>query len=221
MVDLLGGRLEWEVLNQFGPGYDNNHRCFQERVGSNMWDQEMPGSLDGGREIFSHKYFGVDESSVCNKNFLSQFGKYPCSFTNGQQNSGSIYSENGRDQIPAIIENNEGDLEVLSSEENFCNSRVSPGFRECGSRQAVSQFQGQQRLASEGECVFEVEHNLGLFHTRLFCQSTQHNTQLERYISWKADPFAVWIYAFQRTSTEEGLYLFPPFSIIPRCRLKL
>ena len=49
---------------------------------------------------------------------------------------------------------------------------------------------------------------------------SRHNAQLPKYVSWKQDPFSVGIDAFQRSWRVDGLNLFPPFAMIPRCLQK-
>ena len=47
------------------------------------------------------------------------------------------------------------------------------------------------------------------------------NTQLPRYVSWKPDPDADVVDAFSLRCCNEFCYLFPPFSLISRCLLKI
>ena len=51
--------------------------------------------------------------------------------------------------------------------------------------------------------------------------ANRHNSQLKRYISWKPDPYAEAVDAFQLSWKDLGAYLFPPFSLIPRCLAKV
>ena len=56
--------------------------------------------------------------------------------------------------------------------------------------------------------------DIDLFATRL-------NKQIERYISWRPDPFAEKIDAFSCTWNPESYYIFPPFSIISKVICKI
>ena len=69
------------------------------------------------------------------------------------------------------------------------------------------------------EIFRDMNQKMGPFMLDLF--ASRHNAQLNRYISWRPDPFSVGVDAFQRSWKEEGLYLFPPFAMIPRCPLKI
>lgn len=52
--------------------------------------------------------------------------------------------------------------------------------------------------------------------------ATRLNNQIETYISWKPDPFAMAVDAFQVSWREiQGGYAFPPFCLIGRCLQKL
>ena len=70
------------------------------------------------------------------------------------------------------------------------------------------------------ECVFhQLNSRWGPFKLDMF--ASRHNTQLEHYVSWYPDPYALAVDAFQQPWNEEGLYLFPPFAMIPRCLMKV
>ncbi|MEW8547756.1 MAG: DNA N-6-adenine-methyltransferase [Candidatus Thiodiazotropha sp.] len=70
------------------------------------------------------------------------------------------------------------------------------------------------------ESVFQqLNRRWGPFKLDLF--ASRHNAQLQKYVSWFPDPFALEVDAFQRQWKEEGLYLFPPFAMIPRCLMKV
>ena len=68
--------------------------------------------------------------------------------------------------------------------------------------------------------LFKAINNLwGPLHIDLF--ASRHNSQLKRYVSWRPDPFAESVDAFLREWTQLGAYMFPPFSMIPRCLSKV
>ncbi|MCG7869237.1 MAG: hypothetical protein JAY74_23055 [Candidatus Thiodiazotropha taylori] len=70
------------------------------------------------------------------------------------------------------------------------------------------------------KCVFQQLNSWwGPFKLDLF--ASRHNTQLEQYVSWYPDPYAQAVDAFQQPWKMEGLYLFPPFAMIPRCLMKV
>ena len=56
--------------------------------------------------------------------------------------------------------------------------------------------------------------NIDLFATRI-------NKQLEVYCSWKPDPGCAFVDAFSIDWSKFNIYVFPPFSIIPRCIQKI
>ena len=68
--------------------------------------------------------------------------------------------------------------------------------------------------------VFQkVCHVFGTPDLDLFASRINH--QLERYVSWRPDPHALSIDAFQLNWSHTYLYAFPPFSILPRLFKKL
>ncbi|XP_074643979.1 uncharacterized protein LOC141900830 [Tubulanus polymorphus] len=64
-----------------------------------------------------------------------------------------------------------------------------------------------------------VEQVLGVMEIDLF--ASKHNTQKEKYVSWKADPGAMAFDAFALHCGQLNAYLFPPFCLISRCLYKI
>ena len=64
--------------------------------------------------------------------------------------------------------------------------------------------------------VFEtLEQQLGPFSIDLFASRTNH--QLPTYCSWRPDPMAWAVDALSIPWAKQNSYMFPPFSLIPRC----
>ncbi|KAG0432867.1 hypothetical protein HPB47_020446 [Ixodes persulcatus] len=59
----------------------------------------------------------------------------------------------------------------------------------------------------------------GPVHTDLFADFSNH--QVRHYYSWKPDPQAAAVDALSQDWTGQGLYAFPPFSLVSRCIAKL
>lgn len=59
----------------------------------------------------------------------------------------------------------------------------------------------------------------GPVHTDLFADFS--NYQVRHYYSWKPDPLAAAVDALSQDWTGQGLYAFPPFSLVSRCIAKL
>ncbi|CAN7946271.1 unnamed protein product, partial [Ixodes hexagonus] len=59
----------------------------------------------------------------------------------------------------------------------------------------------------------------GPIHTDLFADFS--NYQVRHYYSWKPDPLAAAVDALSQDWTGQGLYAFPPFSLVSRCIAKL
>ena len=85
---------------------------------------------------------------------------------------------------------------------------------------------GESRtLQSSGEWMLErsichrVMQALGPCSVDLF--ATRLNNQLERYVSWRPDPFAIATDTFTIPWQEEVGYAFPPFALIGRCLQKV
>ena len=64
-----------------------------------------------------------------------------------------------------------------------------------------------------------IEDKLGPFSIDLFASRTNH--QLPTYCSWRPDPAAMAIDGLSITWRRHHPYMFPPFSLIPRCLEKL
>jgi len=64
--------------------------------------------------------------------------------------------------------------------------------------------------------VFNKINNIwGPLSLDLFASRT--NSQLYRYVSWKPDPYALYIDAFTGIWNNEYFFAFPPFSLIGSC----
>ncbi|EEC01214.1 hypothetical protein IscW_ISCW000383 [Ixodes scapularis] len=59
----------------------------------------------------------------------------------------------------------------------------------------------------------------GPVHMDLFADFSNH--QVRHYYSWKPDPQAAAVDALSHDGTGQGLYAFPPFSLVSRCIAKL
>lgn len=69
------------------------------------------------------------------------------------------------------------------------------------------------------EIFMLLEEALGLFSIDLFTSRT--NTQLPVYCSWRPDPGAIAVDAFSISWKDHYPYIFPPFTLIPRCLNKI
>jgi len=65
----------------------------------------------------------------------------------------------------------------------------------------------------------KINHRWGPLTIDLFASRT--NSQLYRYVSWKPDPYALYIDAFTGIWNNELFYAFPPFSMIGSCLQKI
>jgi hypothetical protein len=84
----------------------------------------------------------------------------------------------------------------------------------------------ENTLADKESCVFH-DNTEWMLHYTIFKKikkisevflSGKHrlNAKLPKYISWKPDPGALFVDAFQLCQTELKCYAFPPFSVIDR-----
>lgn len=71
-----------------------------------------------------------------------------------------------------------------------------------------------EKAVFEKICSIFERPDIDLFATRI-------NAQLEKYISWKPDPFALYVDAFTVSWNQFYFYAFPPFSLIIKCLNKI
>ena len=103
--------------------------------------------------------------------------------------------------------------------EIFLSAEYLPGSLNCEADWQSRNFHDSSDWRLKVSVFKSLSQTLGPFSLDLF--ASRHNAQLQKYVSWRPDPFSVGVDAFQLTWREEGLYLFPPFAMIPRCLLKI
>ena len=103
--------------------------------------------------------------------------------------------------------------------EIFLSAEYLPGSLNCEADWQSRNFHDSSDWRLKVSVFKSLSQSLGPFSLDLF--ASRHNAQLPKYVSWRPDPFSVGVDAFQLTWREEGLSLFPPFAMIPRCLLKI
>ena len=103
--------------------------------------------------------------------------------------------------------------------EIFLTAEYLPGSLNTEADWQSRNFQDSSDWRLKVSVFKDLDRVLGPFCLDIF--ASRHNAQTPRYVSWRQDPFSVGVDAFQRNWKEEGLYMFPPFAMIPRCLQKI
>ena len=209
---------ERETHSYPSSGHNNGHRCEPNRLGSNLPGPINQGFLERGGESRAHQCSGTP-GSVLGDQRLYQQERGPHTDQIRQQDDSGPHQQDGGTKSAHLVMitkllwgyclNHKLLITAvyLPGKENICADRLS---REQPDSSDWKLDTGVFSLISKkwGPCL------LDLFASRW-------NTQLPRFVSWRADPEATSVDAFQVKWNEGLLYTFPPFCLISRCLAKM
>ena len=217
MVEFPSRAVERENFSLSESRPRDHLRCLKKRMGGGMWIAEDTGVVERDRKDLAHKCSGAPSSEFCSEKFLEGPGSSSCTFEDRQLDYSGSYKQDGRykilvdltktlfdyalsKQITVTAEHMAGVLNVEANQESrvykdWINWRLNPQI-----------FRSLSRVWGP----FEID----LFGDRLNCQ-------MDRFISWKPDPAAEAVDAFQVSWRYLEGYAFPPFSMIGRCLAKV
>ena len=167
----------------------------------------------------SHQMLGVDGRCTGSENICKAQKEYPCTITNGQQNGNLLHKPYGGNPIPEYGAASLSAMAVVSPERDNSFSRVFTGAKnEIADKESQTiQSSAEWMLnAQVFKCIMQV---MGLCQIDLF--ATRLNHQLDYYVSWRPDPFAMATDAFQITWRNYQGYAFPPFALVGKCLQKI
>ena len=108
---------------------------------------------------------------------------------------------------------------ILDKHDIICQAIHVPG-----ENNSIADFQSRNFSDSNDYYLYQssFSHLISLlpFRPTIDLFATRVSTKLNKYVSWKYDPYAVKINAFSFTWTENS-YLFPPIYLIDKCISKL
>ena len=102
---------------------------------------------------------------------------------------------------------------------NHISAEHLPGTENVIADKASRNFDRNTEWELDTKVFKRIEANFGPFDLDLF--ASRLNSKLEHYVSWKPDPNAQFVDAFQLSWKELKFYAFPPFSMILNCLQKI
>ena len=162
------GIMEWESHSETQPRCDteNDKRCLETGMGSNMQWTKDTGTLDTRGESTSHKCAGNESSNVCHSGFHKIDGKCTHPHSSGQHDDSGQHKQNGQHIIRAADNGNKRVVELLSTELDHTYSRVPTRETESTSRFSVKDIFGREQLEIEPGNFSAVDENLGAVSDR-------------------------------------------------------
>ena len=220
VVDSQCEGVEWQGHNDPLPRPNNRDRRFFERLGSGVERTPDWGCLESGGKGAPHQCVGAERCSICNKILCSRAQTSTCPSQDGQYLRSSLHSEDGGGTRSTPL------LKVAQELWGFCLERdILLSAEYLPGRLNVQADWESRHLSDTSDwrlkpTVFQqIQTIWGPFQIDLF--ASRHNAQLERYVSWKQDPYALAVDAFLLEWRNQNAYLFPPFAMIPRCLAKV
>ena len=148
MVGGITGDLQWLVIHLPESGYDNNVRCIEERLGSNNLGQQHPGSVVARGDQISHQSVGAASSRASTQSIYQRQETDPCSLAAGQQDSGRLPEQTGRNEVTTVASGDKGGFGVLSGTRDHDYCGVPAGSSEWRGGLREPCLSGQQQLAA-------------------------------------------------------------------------
>ena len=219
VVDLTHEGLEWQGNNKCWSRPDYQQRRVQARLGCGLRGTEDSGSMDSRGKESSHKCFGTEGRSFCPAHICPESEKCSHTSENGQSDCSSLYPEIGGTRSAQMLPTTQEIWQFCLDREIFLSAEYLPGSLNTEADWQSRNFRDSSDWRLRVSVFKSLDKVLGPFTIDLF--ASRHNAQLPKYVSWKQDPFSVGVDAFQRSWRVDGLYLFPPFAMIPRCLQKI
>lgn len=196
------------------PGSDRIHGRIQYGMGSEVGGHSGLRVLDDEREGRVNKRQRVESNSFCDSTPRSKRQKQDHAFIHRQYNSLEICQKTRR----YLVHNppKDSSRDSRTSPEMEYNGTLCTHSRdsECRCRQAIEADPSDLRAEDSKKFFQMIETKWGKRSIDAF--ATRVNAQTPRFWSRFPDPEATAVDAFLQKWPKKGLYLFPPWKLIPR-----
>ena len=179
----------------------------------NMIIETDRGAVDRGGEETPHQLAGIARRCLCCEYLCQGQNQCLCAIENGQYHSNSVHESLGRNKVPKLS------ILCLSARQ-WCLRRGIilsvehlPSVMNCMADKESQMFHSSVEWKLDSTVCQQIFQRLGSCHVDLF--ASRLNNQ---YISWRPYPYAIATDAFQTSWQDIQGYVFPPFSLIGKCR---
>ena len=219
MVGSSAHNMEWQSNPITNPRPCSGNGRIPSGLGCSFRGSAYRGSVVGEGAYTTHQLLGVDGRCIGSENICKAQKEYPCTITNGQQNGNLLHKPYGGNPIPEYGAVSLSAMVVVSTEGDNSFSRVFTRGKERDSRRRITNHAIFSRM--DAECSSVQMHNAGMGPCQIDLFATCLNHQLDHYVSWRPDPFAMATDAFQITWRNYQGYAFPPFALVGKCLQKI
>ena len=219
MVDRRHEQLEWQDTHRDSSGYDSGVRCLTSRMGGCIRGFSNRRPLGCTREKTTHQCSRDDGWLICSEGIYERQEGYSCENEDGQHHCSSLRNHMGGTRS-MNLSNGVKDLWLDCLNRGIVIAAEHlPGVSNTAADYQSRLLQTSAEWRLNPEIFRAISMQLGPCRVDLF--ATRLNAQLERYICWKPDPFAMATDALQASWKGLQGYAFPPFCLVGRCLSKI
>ena len=215
VVDQQHETGEWERNMPCNDRDDDHLRRLKNGVGCHIRQAVNQRALVTSGNPPPHQCLGTESYFFSRTDFpetpLECIGETPPR----QHNGGCLYKQPRGHSLTQSCLIDTRSMEMVSSTQHFDICGIPSGHLECSGGQRISNLCGFERLETTTTTIiqpFLKDREIDLFASRL---------KLQRYVSWRPDPYAVATDAFSIDWGQLKAYAFPPFNLIPRTLMKV
>lgn len=222
LVATAAGTLEWKTNSTvLKPGLGDRNRCLENRVGGSMSHSELK---NGGPWNPSEKKLHINVLELKAVQFAIQ------SLTKHKQNI-HVHIKSDNTTVVAYLNKMGGTRSELLlqttkqiwthclSKKIMITAEHIPGIQNVQADLESRQMRDTSNWMLNKGIFKQINQMWGPLNIDLFADRL--NTQLENYMSWRPDPYAMGMDAFQIPWNNKRGYAFPPFCLITRCLSKV
>ena len=195
-------------------GNNNIHRCFQNRLGSNLLPRAQCGRflVTSGKQP-SYQCVGIAGHKTCSHEHPSSHQKHTHTHTVRQYNGSSLCGQNGGNSHKAL-----SDIAIqIWNQATSNNIQLScqhiPGNLN-HTPDVISRMTDRADYMLKKSIFLKIAKIWGPFNMDLFARNW--NAQTKKFYSWMKHPNSQGADALSQIWPKSGAYAFPPYIIIPK-----
>ena len=211
--------MEWKADQLPDSRHDNRDRCFTARLGGYVGRNLDRRAMDGGREEVPYQLVGATRWCIRSKDVRQGQKQHPHTFEDGQYYCSSVHKPPGRNEVPSLGSLSMSSLAVVPAQRDHTLSRASTRDIQQYSGQRIPHLPFISRVETAHHSLQSDLSTIGPMQGGPL--ASRLNNQLDQYVSWRPDPYAIATDAFQIAWHSTHGYAFPPFSLVGKCLQKI
>ena len=188
-------------------------------MGRRVWEFEDSGYVEQHRDVLAYQCLGVASGKFCYPIIHKRSVKYPCTYAYGQYDGNSVPEQNGRTRSSDLVTITQDMFSYTLSKAITLTAEHLPGVQNVEADAESRDYRDWSNWRLHPNLFKALNKLWGPFEVDLFADRL--NSQLPMFYSWKPDPAAMAIDAFQQDWNTVRGYAFPPFALVGRCLAKI